>query len=545
MKAKAIVSTLFIAALFSCENAIDKATDPVIETTQAKSVAATTCYVKASILERGSYEVIEGGFVYSTSSSFGIENGTKITLSADSLKADTFSASFSFGSAYYHPSQVFYVRAYLVNKKGVVYGLPLSFRGLMLTMSSVQPISGKTGDKITITGENFIPTLTGNVVKFNSTTAKIVEATATRLVVEVPANITWEYSYDPTVKLYVTVGGQTLSSNFTLLPIFTSFSPTSGTFGTLITILGDNINSSGLTVKCGDINASINSVTNRSLVIYVPGNMTLSKFPIKLIKNGIETVLPTEFTMNPINITSVSPTIGYPGTVITFTGTSLNPAYGANQVKIGGVLTSSGYVNQNSFSVTVPYSMTEGLKTIEASNGVSNVVLPGAFTVVVPKVSGFTPASGYYGNEITVTGENFPGNLSAYIGNSGCELVTVNSTTLKVKVPTGTAPGASKIKLMINNVVVYESDFNVLSPVLTSFLPDSGTPGTEVILTGNGFGNYVASVRFGTVYTNVLSTTPTQIKVVVPSNAGDGAMKISVVVGSATIISTTDFTIKR
>jgi len=50
-------------------------------------------------------------------------------------------------------------------------------------------------------------------------------------------------------------------------------------------------------------------------------------------------------------------------------------------------------------------------------------------------------------------------------------------------------------------------------------------------------------VRFGTISTTVLSFSPTQMKVAVPSNAGVGAMKISVVSGGSITISNTDFTI--
>jgi len=544
MKAKIIYSALIICTLFSCKNELDKSNDPIIETSEAKSVAANTCYTKATIVEKGSYEMIDYGFVYSTSiGSFGIENGTKVSLKADALNDNTFETSFQFGNGYYNPSQVYYVRAYLVNKKGIVYGLPLSFRGLMLTMASVQPTSGKSGDRITITGENFSSTLKDNVVKFNTTVAKVIEASSSRLVVEIPANITYEY-YDSTVKIYVTVGGATLSANFTVLPVFTGFSPTSGTFGTMITISGADINSSGLTVKCGDLTSSIFSPTSKSMLINVPGNIAVAKFSIKVIKNGVETVLPGEFTMNPVNISFVSPIIGFPGSIMTITGTNLNPANGSNQVKIGGVSTATGYVNQNSISVTVPSSLTPGLKSVELSNGITNVIYPNAFTVVVPKVTGSTPSSGYYGNEVIISGENLSGNLAVYIGNNGCELTVVNASTLKVKVPHSTAPGTSKIRLSLNNAVVYEADFIVLPPVITGFSPESGTPGTEVTINGNGFGNY-GTVRFGTVFTSVLSCSPAQMKVVVPSNAGDGAMKISVIVGASTTISSTDFTIKK
>jgi hypothetical protein len=539
MKTNTILIVLLLATLFSCKNEMESK-DPVIETTLAKSIAAFTCYAKASITERGSYDVLDHGFVYSTSNSnFGIENGTKISLIAEPLKADTFSTSFSFYN--YGSSQPYYVRSYLTNKKGTVYGAPLSFRALLLSVGTLQPSSGKAGDKITITGENFSPVLTSNVVKFNNTLATVVEASASRLVVEVPAGITFS-TYDSTVTIYVTVGGQTISSSFIVLPNVTGFSPTAGTFGTTITIWGENLSSNGLVVKCNDTQVSIFSMSNTSMSVTVPYTITSEKFSIKVIKNGVEKILPGDFTMNPLTIASINPVKGYAGSTITISGTNLNPGYDLNKVKIGGVSTMAGYVNQNSFNVTIPNSLTEGPKNVEVSNGITNVILSNAFTVVVPKITSFTPASGYYGSEITLLGENLSGSVYATIGNNGCELSLVNSSTIKIKVPSGTPAGVTTLKLTANNVAFYESAFTINPPEITSFSPASGTPGSEVTINGNGFTNY-ASVKFGTIYTTVFSISPTQIKVAVPSNAGIGAMKISVAAGASTAISSTDFTI--
>lgn len=542
MKTKIVLIAMLIATLFSCENEMGKTKDPIIETSQAKSIAAYTCYAKASIVEKGSFDIIDHGFVYSTNSSgLGIESGTKISLNAEPIKADTFSTSFSFGNNYYGSSQPFYVRAYLTNKKGTVYGVPLTFKALLLSVGTLLPSSGKAGEKITIIGENFSTKLAENVVRFNNTVAKVVEASTTSLVVEVPVGITSDY-YDSTVRIYVTVGGQTLSATFTLLPTITGFSPNSGTFGTMITISGQNMSTYGLTIKCNDINASVYANSTTSLSISVPYNITTEKFSIKFIKNGVETVLPGVFTMNPPSITSVSPVKGFAGSTITIKGTNLNQIYSANTVKIGGISATVGYANQNSFSVTVPASLTEGSKNVEVSNGITNVVLTNAFTVVVPKVISFTPSSGYSGTEVTISGDNLFENLYVYFGNYGSELIPVNSTTIKAKVPAGIPSGAAKLKVStVNSVAIYEGSFTVLAPVITSFSPRSGTPGSEVTIIGNGFDNY-SVVKFGTISTTVLSISPTQMKVVVPSNAGVGAMKISVVSGSTTITST-DFTI--
>ncbi|QHT65691.1 hypothetical protein GXP67_02925 [Rhodocytophaga rosea] len=69
-------------------------------------------------------------------------------------------------------------------------------------VNSFYPISGKAGDLITIEGENFSPCASCNVVDFEGYEAQVREASATKLVVEIPM-----YVIGPT-KLTVTLAGR-------------------------------------------------------------------------------------------------------------------------------------------------------------------------------------------------------------------------------------------------------------------------------------------------------------------------------------------------
>src|SRR5690606_15961663 len=58
------------------------------------------------------------------------------------------------------------------------------------TIIKFSPESGKAGDVITIEGVNFSAAVSGNVVKFNNTTAEVTEASATIIKAKVPAGAT-------------------------------------------------------------------------------------------------------------------------------------------------------------------------------------------------------------------------------------------------------------------------------------------------------------------------------------------------------------------
>lgn len=56
------------------------------------------------------------------------------------------------------------------------------------TISSISPVSGSAGTKVTINGANFKTTTTGNTVQFNGLAATVQTATATALTVLAPAS---------------------------------------------------------------------------------------------------------------------------------------------------------------------------------------------------------------------------------------------------------------------------------------------------------------------------------------------------------------------
>jgi hypothetical protein len=79
------------------------------------------------------------------------------------------------------------------------------------TISVFNPIIGSIGTSVTITGANFAPVSTNNIVKFNGTTATVTASTATSITTTVPSEAT-------SGPISVTVGGQTATSsaNFTV-----------------------------------------------------------------------------------------------------------------------------------------------------------------------------------------------------------------------------------------------------------------------------------------------------------------------------------------
>lgn len=548
MKTKIILIALVLTAFFSCKK--DKDVDPQLSTTLATPLSATSCYVKASVPERGSYEILDYGFVYSTmGAAISITNGTKVSLGKQ-MPADTFSVKFSYeNSSYYTPT--YYVRAYITNSRGTAYGNSLTFQPLVISVSSVFPNTGKVGDQITILGNNFSTTPTDNSVKFNNTPAKVVSATRTKLIVEVPSGIQSSY-YDSYINIYVVAGNQSINAaNFSLAPSISSFYPKSGTFGTTVTLTGDNLN--GITVKCNDVEVSYNSYynTSTSFSFSIPYWIQSSKVRIKVSKGSATTLLDDVFSMDPLSVSSITPQKGYIGSTITVTGNNFNSSSSSyNTIKIGGASMSLNYsYSTTQISGQVP-SLSSGTYDVEVSNGITSVLLPSAYTVVAPKVTSFSPSSGVPGTSVTILGEDLSPNATVLIYYNGyysynAPIQSQDASKIVFTIPDWMQ--ACDIKFRVQSGIDLDLPGNfTIDPVLytiSSFSPTAATPGTEVTIKGTGFIQGSTDVRFGTMSTSILSITPTEIKVQVPSNAGTGNMKITVARSGYLTVSDSDFTI--
>jgi sugar lactone lactonase YvrE len=152
------------------------------------------------------------------------------------------------------------------------------------TLTGFSPTSGAVGTVVTLTGTNFSTTLPDNTVKFNGTVAIVSAATTTSLTVAVPTGAT-------TGKISVQVDNHvaTSSNDFTVgaavAPLtLTSFSPTTGTAGTIVALTGTNFSpiTTNNAVKFNGTLATISAATATSLTVEVPAGGTTGKITVQV-----------------------------------------------------------------------------------------------------------------------------------------------------------------------------------------------------------------------------------------------------------------------
>jgi hypothetical protein len=145
------------------------------------------------------------------------------------------------------------------------------------------------------------------------------------------------------------------------------------------------------------------------------------------------------------SITSLSPTSGPAGTLVTITGTNFGATQGSSTVTFNG--TSVGTVTpasnwSSSITVAVPTGATSGNVVVTvnglASNGAS-------FTVTVaPSISGLSPNSGPVGTSVTITGTNFgstQGTSTVTFNGTAAMPTSWGATSIVAPVPSGATTG--------------------------------------------------------------------------------------------------------
>ncbi|MEU5438736.1 RHS repeat-associated core domain-containing protein [Streptomyces sp. NPDC020719] len=154
------------------------------------------------------------------------------------------------------------------------------FSSSQLSVLSVVPLRAPVGAKVAVSGTGFAAPASGNTVAFGSATAPVVSASATRLVVTVPAGAS-------DGKLSVTVGATSVQSaeSFTLAapaPAITKIAPVSGAAGSPMVISGSGFGSAAAdnVVRIAGVAAQVTAASSTSLTVNVPAGATVGRIDV-------------------------------------------------------------------------------------------------------------------------------------------------------------------------------------------------------------------------------------------------------------------------
>jgi hypothetical protein len=392
-------------------------------------------------------------------------------------------------------------------------------------ITGFSPTAGSVGDYVVISGVHFAGVAT-NGVKFNGTRssdAGVINDSKTEVGVYVPTGAT-----SGLISVTTSIGTSNSTTPFTVYgpgPYVTSFSPWSGNVGDTVTLTG--VHFAGTTgVKFGSVKAAFNTPTmDTSLTTFVPTGASSGPITVSNASGYFTTA--TNFYMLP-QISSFSPPNGRPGTNVTINGKSF---FGATAVSFNGLVVTipSNQVN-TTIQVTVPNSATNGPIQVTAPAGQSP---PSSSFVVLPTITGFTPAIGNIGASVTITGQNFFGATNVLFNNS-TKPSTVSGVTygqLTATVPADATTGPITV-MTTNGTTVSGTNFFLPARVM-SFTPTNSAAGTTITISGSNFLG-ASAVNFNG--TPAASFTPPSndlaIQAVVPGGVTTGPISVTTPYGT-------------
>ncbi len=416
----------------------------------------------------------------------------------------------------------------MLNDYTLTTSATLTVLPLQASITNVTPVAGFAGTPITLTGEGF----TG------ATAVSIGGVPVPNYTVNSDESITLTSGNSGGLVQVTTPVGTTSSSiSFEVIippATITSFSPTSGGPGTVVTITGTNLTGAS-SVSFGNFattNVSVNAAgTSLTATVGAEGGTGL----LSLLSQGALITSATPFTFVPPmpSIASVSPAQARVGEQTTFT------IQGANLLGIASATFGSqnGLVGSNT-ATQVLVTLTPNtvgmfpISLVAGNNTVSSVGIN--VLAALPVVVGISPTKARTNDVVTVIGSNFDGATALTLGGSAAQILSNNGSQITARVGSG-ASGSVAVTTPAGtgSGSAFTFDASAPPPVITALVPTSGAVGTQVKIQGTNLPtNSITVLVGGTVGHTIQSASATEIAFTVGNNAAQGANTIQVFTAS-------------
>ncbi len=314
----------------------------------------------------------------------------------------------------------------------------------------------------------------------------------------------------------------------------TSFTPTNGPAGTVVTITGTNLTGATSVTFGGTAAASFTVVSSTKITATVDngstGNVTV------VTPAGTASLGTYTYGIIPPSITGFSPASATTNAKIIITGSNLSSV---NNITIGGVVADFSIISDSVIWANVGNGAS-GYVTVTAPSGSDSAA---GFTYVVPQAfafSAFTPSTGTTGTNILIRGAGLSVNPNVSFGGVAASNITVQSDTTIVATVGSGASGS--VSVTVGGQTLSLPGFTYTAPPtstqtniqLTAFTPSVAQTGTSVTLTGANFTG-ASGVSFGGVPALTFSVNSDSQIVAVVGNGATGVVTVASPSSSASL----------
>ncbi|WP_246000443.1 DUF7619 domain-containing protein [Pontibacter diazotrophicus] len=246
-------------------------------------------------------------------------------------------------------------------------------------------------------------------------------------------------------------------------------------------------------------------------------------------------IVADEVIMTP-TIAGFTPAAGRFGAEVSITGSKFSENKSSNKVYVNGVQAEVLEGDATTLKVRVPVGASTGtLSVVTEHAGASSKA---AFVVYQPPVvSGFSPAEGVVGAEVTLQGNYLSSELveRVQLGSRDCEIIRVNQNTVRIRIPADAATDTFTVHTK-GGTVQSEAAYRVwYAPAITGFDKPLQRVGGRLLLQGENFATEPNrnSVLFGNIQAEVLQATAQTLEVRVPAGAQSGTVSLTTPGGTA------------
>jgi hypothetical protein len=358
---------------------------------------------------------------------------------------------------------------------------PTDFRVLEpVSVAGFSPPAGDVGDRISIQGTGFSPTVTENAVRIGQVPARVVSVGGREIVIEVPEN-----ARSGQVFVNVTGNGEARSRQpfmVTLRPRITGLDPDRGILGTRVTIRGQNFPSDRalVQVRLNDQDVQVESVSREAIVVTVPSSGLQpgpARFSIVARLQGTGRAPMEFFVLVPSRITAVEPAAAPVGTRVIVRGEGFEADPRRVILRLNGQAVRPSTITTTAIEFTVPRAAQSGEVAVE-SEGRQRAT--GQFRVTNPPVvQSVAPAQGRAGTRITIRGDRFgtdPAAVSVLVGQTQATVSVVTPRQIVAEVPQGAQSGRVTVRLRDEGEAQSARDFRVTGGGAPSASMDAGAP---------------------------------------------------------------------
>ena len=422
-----------------------------------------------------------------------------------------------------------------------------TLRLLPPVINGFYPVKAFWSDTLQIKGKHFrsFGLKPDNAIKIGTVTCeKVGQSSDSSISVKIP-NETALLKTNLGMKIngFNLVAGQ----QFELLPPHFTFSPSSGTWGSTITLNGKfNAVTARNSFYFNNAQATVLSSSRNTITVKVPYSLSDVKSNIVYKVDPFTIIASDTFRLFPPVISSFTPLSGPSGTAVTIRGKYFDVM--STAVKFGNMTATVSRLNDSVIVAVVPTGIDGDLK-ISIMGRSQTVISSDYFDVTNPKITDISPLSGTFNDEITITGEGFEslyGETSVSFDEIPAVIKSISATSIVVNVPASVDSIPRTIKVKAGIEIVSSAQKFVLSPQQISLVsPSVITPGADLTISGTGFnpepsGNMVLWDIYPLV---IKSVSQTEIIATLPQVLPRGNFGIKVITGGYSRSSSQRFSI--